>query len=80
MVEIEDAGRCLLEELAGAVAEEFVDADLDFEGRVAVFLVEFQIFGMNEGDGLVGCFCTQHIAQGDVFESDLLSDVIVIRY
>jgi len=29
-----------LEEFAGAVAEEFVDADLDFECGVSVFLVD----------------------------------------
>lgn len=36
MVEVEDAGGGFLEEFSGAVAKELVDADLDFEGGVAV--------------------------------------------
>ncbi len=41
MVEIEDAGGCLLKQFPCAVPEEFVDTDLDFKCRITVLLVEF---------------------------------------
>ena len=57
-----------------------MDPDLDFERCVTIFLVDFQILCTNERDGFIRCFCAEHIAQGDIFEPDLLSNVVVVRY
>ena len=40
-VEVEDSRGSLLEKFSSSVAEEFVDADLDFEGYVAVLSVQY---------------------------------------
>ena len=66
------------EELAGAMAEELVDANLDLEGGVAVALVKGEIVGADEGDGFVGAFGAEDVAEGDVLEADLLADVVVV--
>ncbi len=41
VIEVVNARGGLLQELSGAVAEEFVDSDLHFECCVAIFLVDF---------------------------------------
>jgi hypothetical protein len=51
-----------LEEFAGAVAEEFVDADLNFEGWVAAGAVDFVVRVADEGDGFFGGFGAQDVA------------------
>lgn len=78
-VEVEDARRGFLEQFAGAVAKEFVDADLDFEGGVAVGGVAVQVGRMDKGDGFVGGFGGEDVAKGDILESVGLTDVIVVR-
>lgn len=78
MVEVVGSRGGFLEEFASAVAEEFVDADLDFEGLVAVGAVSVEIVRVDEGDGFVGGFGAEDVAEGDVLEADGLSDVVVV--
>lgn len=52
LVKVEVAWGCFLEELAAAVAEEFVQADLNFEGFVFVLVVDVLVGVFDEGDGL----------------------------
>ena len=58
-----------MQEFTRAVAEEFVDADLDFEGRVAAGAVDFVVGVADKGDGFFGGFGAEDIAEGDVFEA-----------
>ena len=53
MREIEDARRGLLQELAAAVAEELVEADLELESGVAVSAVHGEVIRRDEGDEFV---------------------------
>lgn len=62
MIEVESAWGGFLEQFAGAVAKELVDADLDFEGAVAIFLVDVEIFRTDERDGFVGPFGAEDVA------------------
>jgi hypothetical protein len=77
-VEVEVAGRGFLQHLAAAVAEEFVQADLDFEGFVFVFVVDVLIGGFDEGDGLFGSGCAEDVAEGNVLEAFALSYIVVL--
>jgi len=61
------------------VAEEFVQADLDFEGLVFVFVVDVLVGGCDEGDGFFRCGGAEDVAEGDVFETFALADVVVLR-
>jgi len=56
-VEVVFAWRCFLEEFSAAVAEEFVETDLNFEGVVSAFLVDSEIGVFDEWDLLVRSFC-----------------------
>lgn len=78
VVEVEDARGGLLEELAAAVAKEFVEADLHFEGDVAVGAVDGLVSAENKGDRFVWGFGVEHVAKGNVFEADILADVVVV--
>jgi hypothetical protein len=55
-----------------------VDANLDFKGSVAVFLVNWEICIRNEGNLLIWCFSTEDVSERDVLESLRLSNIIVI--
>jgi hypothetical protein len=77
-VEIIDSGFSLLEQFAGAVAEELVYCYLDFEGCVAVFLEDLEILVSDEGDLLVRGFGGDDIAERDVLETFGLANVVVI--
>lgn len=55
-----------------------MDTYLDFEGCVAIFLVDFKIFGPDERDGFIGSFSTKDVPERDVLEADLLADVVVV--
>lgn len=35
---------------------------------------------MNERNGFVGCFGAEDVTKGDILETDLLANVVVIRY
>ena len=78
MIEIELAWGGFLQEFAAAVAEEFVEPDLDFEGVVGVRFVQLLLGVFDEGDFLVGGFGAEHVAEGDVFEAEVLADVVVV--
>ena len=67
-----------MEQLAAAVAEEFVQADLDFEGFVFVLVVDVLVRGLDEGDGLFGGRGAEDVAEGYVFEAFALADVVVL--
>ena len=60
------------------MAQEFVQADLDFEGFVFVFVVDVLVGGFDEGDGLFGGGGAEDVAEGDVFEAFALADVVVL--
>ena len=51
------------EEFPGAMAKEFVDADLDFKSCVAIFGVESEVGWVDEGNGLVRFFGTEDVAK-----------------
>ena len=67
-----------MEQLAAAVAEEFVEADLDFEGLVFVFVVDVLVGGFDEGGGLFGGRGAEDVAERDVLETFALADVVVL--
>ena len=70
--------RGLLEQLTAAVAEEFVQADLDFEGFVFVLVVDVLVRGLDEGDGLFRGRGAEDVAERDVLETFTLADVVVL--
>ena len=67
-----------MEQLAAAVAEELVQADLDFEGFVFVLVVDVLVRGLDEGDGLFGGRGAEDVAERDVLETFTLADVVVL--
>ena len=67
-----------MQQLAAAVAEEFVQADLDFEGFVFVLVVDVLVGGLDEGDGLFGGRGAEDVAERDVLETFALADVVVL--
>jgi hypothetical protein len=60
------------------VAEEFVQADLDFEGFIFVFVVDVLVGGFDEGNCLFGSGGAEDVAQGNVLEAFALSDIVVL--
>lgn len=72
----------LVVELARAVAEEFVDADLHLEGLTLKQLEESLISWCDERDGLVARSISglQHVPKRDVLEAVALADVVVVWY
>jgi hypothetical protein len=78
VVEVVVARGGFLEEFAAAVAEEFVEADLDFEGFVFVFVVDVLVGGFDEGDGLFGGGGAEDVAERDILEAFALADVVVL--
>lgn len=78
VVEVEFAWGGFLEELAAAVAQELVQADLDFEGVVRGGLVEGLLLVLDEWDLLVGGFGAEDVAERDVLEAEVLADVVVV--
>jgi len=60
------------------VAEEFVEADLDFEGLVFVLVVDVLIGRLDEGNGLLRGRCAENVAERDVLEAFALADVVVL--
>lgn len=78
MVEVVGSRGGFLEEFPRAVTEEFVDADLDLEGEIAVIAVSVKVVRVDEGDGFVGGFGAEDVAEGDVLEADGLPDVVVV--
>jgi hypothetical protein len=60
------------------MAEEFVQADLDFEGFVFVFFVNVLVGGLDEGDGLLGSGRAEDIAKGNILEAFALANVVVL--
>jgi hypothetical protein len=67
-----------LEEFAAAVAQEFVEADLDFEGFVFVLVVDVLVGGFDEGDWLFGGGGAEDVAERDVLEAFALADIVVL--
>jgi hypothetical protein len=55
-----------------------MQADLNLECRVAALLVSGQVALFDERDRLVRCFCGEDVAEGDVLEAKVLSDVVVV--
>ena len=78
VVEVEFAWGGFLEELAAAVAQELVQANLDFEGMVRGRLVEGLLLVLDEWDLLVGGFGAEDVAERDVLEAFALADIIVL--
>jgi hypothetical protein len=60
------------------VAQELVEADLDFEGFVFVFVIDVLVGGGDEGDGFLGGGGAEDVAEGYVFEAFALADVVVL--
>jgi hypothetical protein len=60
------------------VAEELVQTDLDFEGWVAVFLVDGEVAVFDEWYLLIWRFGREDVAERDVLEAQVLADVVVI--
>lgn len=67
-----------MEELAAAMAEELVQTDLDFKSGVTVLLVGFQVAVFDKGYLFVGGFGGEDVAQRDVFETNVLTNVIIV--
>lgn len=67
-----------MEQLAAAVAEELVEADLDFEGFVFVLVVDILVGGLYEGDGLFRGRGAEDVAERDVLETFALANVVVL--
>ena len=55
-----------------------METDLDFEGLVRIRFVEGLLVVLDEWDFLVGGFCAEDVAKGDVLEAKVLSDVVVV--
>jgi hypothetical protein len=60
------------------VAEELMQTDLDLKSGVAILLVCSQIALFDERNGLVGRLGREDVTEGDVFEAEVLSDIIVV--
>jgi hypothetical protein len=60
------------------VAEEFVQADLDFEGFVFVFVVDVLVGGFDEGDGLFGGRGAEDVAERDILETFALANIVIL--
>lgn len=60
------------------MAEEFVEADLDFEGVILVFVVDVLVGGFDEGYGLFRGGCAEDVAERNVLEAFALADVVVL--
>jgi hypothetical protein len=60
------------------VAEEFVEADLDFEGFVFVLVVDVLVRGFDERGRLFGGRGAKDVAERDVLEAFALADVVVL--
>jgi hypothetical protein len=67
-----------LEHFAATVAEEFVKADLNFEGGVFVFVVDILVGVFDEGNGLFGGGSAEDVTERDIFEAFALADVVVL--
>lgn len=78
MIEVEFARGSFLQELAAAMTKKLVQTDLNLEGLVGVFLVKSLLLVFDERDLLVGCFCRQDIAEGNIFEAKVLPDIVVV--
>lgn len=78
MIEVEFAGGGFLQKLAATVAEELVEADLDFEGLIGVGFVQGLLLVFDEWDLLIRSFRAEDVAERDVLEAKVLSDVIVV--
>jgi len=68
-----------LQHFAAAVAEQFVQADLDLEGFVFVFVVDVLVRSGDEGDGFFGRGGTENVAEGNVFETFALANIVILR-
>ena len=44
-----------------------------------MLLVGFQVVVVDEWDAFVGRFSAEHVAEGHVFEADVLPDIVVVR-
>ena len=55
-----------------------MEADLDFEGLVFVFVVDVLVGGFDEGGGLFGGRGAEDVAERDVLEAFALADVVVL--
>jgi hypothetical protein len=60
------------------VAQELVQADLNFKGFVFVFVIDVLVRGGDEGDGFFRGGGAEDVAEGDVFEAFALADVVVL--
>lgn len=78
VVEVELAWGSLLKQLAAAVTKKLVEANLDFKGLVGSRLVEGLLLVLDERNLLVGCFRAENIAERNVLETEILSDVVVV--
>lgn len=67
-----------MKQFSAPVPEEFVQADLDFEGVVGVRFVQFLLRVFDEGDFLIRGFGAEDVAEGDIFEAKVLADVVVV--
>jgi hypothetical protein len=53
---------------------------LDFEGLIFVFVVDVLVGGCDEGDGFFRGGGAEDVAEGDVFETFALADVVVLWF
>ena len=67
----------LLEEFPRAMAQELMQAHLHLECRATKLQVELLVLRCNEADPLVLVGSCQHVAQGNVLEALVLSDIII---
>jgi hypothetical protein len=60
------------------VAQEFVEADLDFEGFVFVLVIDVLVGGFDEGDGLFGGRGAEDVAERDILETFALANIVIL--
>jgi hypothetical protein len=77
-IKVELAGGGFLEQLATPVAKKLVQTDLDFEGMVGILLVKVLLVIFNKRDFLVGGFGGEDVAERNILETKVLSNVIVV--
>jgi hypothetical protein len=78
VVKVELTRSSLLEELATAMAQELMQTDLNLECLVGVLLVKILLVVFDERNLLIGSLGGENVAERDVLEAKVLSNVVVV--
>jgi hypothetical protein len=60
------------------VTKQLVQSNLNLKGGIAVLLVGGQVALFDERNRLVWCFRGEDIAKGDILETEVLANVVVV--